>query len=72
MIPPTTQIHRTRLGEPRFTGQESGAGEDPGADHVGDHQRGGAEQAQLAQKSGFSGSHYFILRVARPVKGYAP
>src|SRR5207237_329339 len=38
--------------------QEASAGEDPRSNHVGDNQRCRAEQAQLAEKSGFSGGHY--------------
>ena len=54
-----------QIGRAEIAGQESGAGEDPRADHVGDHQRRRADQAQLAEKSGFAGGHYYILRVAR-------
>ena len=64
-MPPTTQMPQNQIGRAELAGQESGAGEDPRADHVGDHQRRGADQAQLAEKSGFSGGHYFILRVER-------
>ncbi len=45
-------MESTNLRGAELTGEKTGRGEDAGADHVRDHERGGAADAELSKEAG--------------------